>query len=81
MSLAVERYRGPALPAVYELRGERRLILRRTLGSYERPPASESPPLLAFRSPRRGWRPEDAASAYGASLAAEPPGPSIDLYA
>jgi hypothetical protein len=81
MSLAIERYAGLALPGVYELRGERRLLVHRALETYERPAAPPAPRLLAFRPERRGWQPEDALTAYRASLADEPTGPSIDLLA
>jgi hypothetical protein len=80
MSLAIERFTGFALPGVYELRGERRLVVRRALESHERP-APPAPRLLTFRPERRGWQPEDALIAYRASLADDPAGPSIDLLA
>jgi hypothetical protein len=81
MSLAIERYEGSALPGVYELRGERRLVVRRAHETYERPAAPPAPRPLVFRPERRGWQPEDAVLAYRASLADEPAGASIDLLA
>jgi hypothetical protein len=80
MSLAVERYRGFALPGVYEVRGERRLVVRRSLVQDHRAGAEPQRPLLPW-PPRRPWRPEDAVFAYRASLSPEAPEPSIDLYA
>jgi len=79
VSLAVERYRGFALPAVYEVRGERRLVVR-AVGHEHRAGPGPDRPLLPRPVPRP-WHPEDAVSAYRASLAEEAPGPSIDLYA
>jgi hypothetical protein len=81
MSLAIERYGGFALPAVYEIRGERRLVVHPTLEAFQRPPAPVPARMLAFPATRRGWQPEDAVSAYRASLADELAGPSIDLLA